>query len=409
MVSSGLRRCSGPRPPRRPRRVRSYVKPVEAAVFHWRAIRGTRTVFDLGWSPRMGVSWSGIKRSCVQASLGKCPPLLSDVRAVCTRNESSLARLRQAARAADLPSVGVGLGPLVEEAMVLRSAESLSVAFFGARRASEVAALRVSGFSVSEFANDVGISVRRQRDDQFGIGQLAHLVAPPSWKGACNVRRKPGWLLLRGWLSAHRGRSARMSDPGNHAPLFVGLARARFGLGTAASGLSVAWIKSFEGLVLSPWRGATRSYIMNGMTREAAQDTGGWTSPAVVEAVCNNTRTEEVLPEMRSVVTKACAVVDVASFVEDGRTDSFEVCPDSVVRGEVASSVVDWDVCPDSYEVLGPDGGARARARYHRFCFLEEYLVPLAPLPIRDNFWSSMGRRVRLLNLSDSRRRVVLC
>ena len=110
----------------------------------------------------------------------KCPLLLSDVRAVCARGESSLARLRQAVTGADLPPTGVGFGPLPEEAMALRSAVSLSVAFFGARRASEVAFLRVSDVCVIESASDLRISVRPRGNDQFGIGLLAQRVALPS-------------------------------------------------------------------------------------------------------------------------------------------------------------------------------------------------------------------------------------
>ena len=48
------------------------------------------------------------------------------------------------------------------------------------------------------------------------------------------------------------------------------------------------------------------------------------------------------------------------------------------------------------------------RAWFRRFCSLKEYPVPAGVLPIRDNFWSLVGRRVRLLSLSDSQRRVVL-
>ena len=57
--------------------------------------------------------------------------------------------------------------------MVLRSALSPSVAFFGVRRASEVAALRVSDVCVNEALADVKISVHCQRNDQFGVGQMA--------------------------------------------------------------------------------------------------------------------------------------------------------------------------------------------------------------------------------------------
>ena len=58
-------------------------------------------------------------------------------------------------------------------------------------------------------------------------------------------------------------------------------------------------------------------HIMNGMTREAAQELSGWKSPAVMKAVYNRTRLDEVLPEMRAAVAKACAKLDVTAFVED--------------------------------------------------------------------------------------------
>ena len=75
----------------------------------------------------------------------KVPLLLPDVRAVRSRGESSRARLREAVRSADLLPAGSGLGSLLEDAMVLRP----SVTLGGARRTSEVAALRVSNVRVT--------------------------------------------------------------------------------------------------------------------------------------------------------------------------------------------------------------------------------------------------------------------
>ena len=89
---------------------------------------------------------------------------------------------------------------------------------------------------------------------------------------------------------------------------------------------------------------------------------------------------------MRAVVVKACAVWEVTSFVED----------------------LDRDACPVSDDALGSDSGAQARARFRRFSSLSWRLAQIVVLPIRENFWSLMGRRVRMLDLSDSRRRVIL-
>ena len=60
----------------------SYVNLVKAAVAFWHVVRGKRAVLDADWTPRMGVFWAGIKRSCVHGSVEKSPQLLSDVRAL---------------------------------------------------------------------------------------------------------------------------------------------------------------------------------------------------------------------------------------------------------------------------------------------------------------------------------------
>ena len=155
-----------------------------------------------------------------------------------------------------------------------------------------------------------------------------------------------------------------MTDPGGRAPLFVGLSRARFGLGMAASGLSAGWNGAFEGRALSPRKGWARLYIMDGMTRGTTQESGGWKSPAFMEAAYDKTRAKKVLPEMRAAAVRACAAMDVASFVED----------------------LDSHVCPDGDEALGSDGGAKVRVWFYRFCSLKEYPAPIAALRIWENF-----------------------
>ena len=114
---------------------------------------------------------------------------------------------------------------------------------------------------------------------------------------------------------------SRMTDPDGHTPLFVGLARARFGLGMAASGLSAARKTAFDGRVPSPCKGGARLYKMDGMTRGATYASCGRKSPAVTEAVSKKTRTEEVLPEVRAAAETACAVLEVTCCVEDPGRD----------------------------------------------------------------------------------------
>ena len=88
---------------------------------------------------------------------------------------------------------------------------------------------------------------------------------------------------------------------------------------------------------------------------------------------------------MRAAVSKACAVLDGTSFVEDlGR-----------------------DVCAGGDGILSSEGGSFMRI-WFRLCALRGNLTPMVALPIRENFWSLLGRRMTLLNLSDSQRRVAL-
>ena len=141
----------------------------------------------------MGVFWSEIKRSCAHVSMQQVPLLFPDVRTVCSRGESSLERLREAVRSSNLPPAGSGRISLLEDAMVLRPAVSLSVGFFGARGATEVAALWVSVVCVDAAREDVRISLCCQKNDQLGVGQMAHMVALPSRKGARPARLPSDW------------------------------------------------------------------------------------------------------------------------------------------------------------------------------------------------------------------------
>ena len=167
---------------------RSYVKLLKAAVAYWHVVRGSRAVFACEWSPRMVVFCSGITRFCVHASMEKVPLLLSDVRALFSRGESSPARLHAAVRSADLPPTGSGLGSPHGGRHGTAPGGIPVGGLFGVRCASGEAALRVPDVCVNEALEDVKITVRRHRNDQFGVGQLAHMVALPSWEGASPVR-----------------------------------------------------------------------------------------------------------------------------------------------------------------------------------------------------------------------------
>ena len=83
---------------------------VKAAVAFWHVVRESRAVFDTDWSPRMGVFWPGLMRSCVHSSSEKSPLLFADMRSFCVRGAAGWADLRLATLSYDLPSVGCALG-----------------------------------------------------------------------------------------------------------------------------------------------------------------------------------------------------------------------------------------------------------------------------------------------------------
>ena len=178
----------------------------------------------------------------------------------------------------------------------------------------------------------------------------------------------------------NRDRAGRLAASGENSILFVGLARARFVFGLAASGVSASWGKGFDGDTVSPRKGGARFYAVNGMAREASQDLGGWKSPAVMEGVYTKARSGEVVPEMRSAVAK------VARFVRD----------------------LDHVVGAESSEFMGAEQGAEARVWRQLFRSARDLLVPSAVLPIREEFWSLMGRRAKAPNLSTHQMREVL-
>ena len=125
---------------------------------------------------------------------------------------------------------------------------------------------------------------------------------------------------------------------------------------------------------------------MNEMAREATQEQGGWRTPAVTEGVYTKVHSEEVAPEMRAAVAKACAGLEVDRFIRDlGR-----------------------DVCAEASEALGGEPGSEARVWRRRFRTVRELLTPAVDLPIREDFWCLMGRRVRALKLTTHQMKEVL-
>ena len=105
-----------------------------------------------------------------------------------------------------------------------------------------------------------------------------------------------------------------------------------------------------------------------------------------MESVRKKARSELVVPEMRSTITGACALLDVQAFVVD----------------------VDDGSCVDGEEAVGADRGTAVRAWFRRFCAFKKFLTPSIAIPVRGNFLGILGRRVRRLGSSGAQKRVLL-
>ena len=193
----------------------------------------------------------------------------------------------------------------MDGATLLRAAAPVAVAFFGVRRASE--GTQPVGGDV-HLADEKGVAqarVKRQKHDQFWVGQMAHLVTMNSWVAPCPARLLSGRLWPRGWLRRRRGHAGRLSGAEGGRPLFAGLVRAKIGVGVAASGMTASWNKVLERRVLSPRQGGARMYILDGISREATRELGGRKTPSVTESLYGKAKSEEVAPEMRAAIRRA--------------------------------------------------------------------------------------------------------
>ena len=72
----------------------------------------------------------------------------------------------------------------------------------------------------------------------------------------------------------------------------------------AASVVRAALNGRLDGLAAYPRNWGARSYITSDMPREATQDFGCWKTPEVMGEIYSNVQTEELVAEVRAVLTQ---------------------------------------------------------------------------------------------------------
>ena len=132
----------------------------------------------------MGVFWAGIRRGCIRGPLETLASLFGDVRSLSVQAETSVVRLRRAVGGLDLQHDGAGLGAWVDKASSYPCAVSVSLAVFGVRHASELAALAKADVVTDESAAVVELKIPCGENDQLGVWQMAHIAALPAWKAS---------------------------------------------------------------------------------------------------------------------------------------------------------------------------------------------------------------------------------
>ena len=300
-----------------------------------------------------------------------------------------MARLQSAVEDGSLPRDRSGLGPLLDGATSLRGAAS-TAASFSARRLSGMTHLVGGDVHLNDGEGVTPLKLKRQKNDQSGVGRMAHLVAMDAWArrgrrgyprvgcgcgvgcasiGAVRVVCLGPKRTARSsevWLAPDRGWEWRRPRPLHHGGRY--------------------WAGARRGTRLSPRPGGTRVHIVNGMSLEATQELHEWKPPGDVESVYNKDKSEEVFPEIRGTIGRACALLAVEAFVTD-------LDRDASLAVEIAQDA---------------DRGACTSAWFRWYCTFKEPLAPVVALPIRGNFMSILRRRVRTLLSPDTQKRVVL-
>ena len=274
----------------------SYVRSVRAAITSWHSSRDLPSVLDV-WTPRMLDFWVGLKRRAIHHVTNKLPLSIASVKSILLKGDATRGPL--AAQNGQFPD-------LKQHLLVLRSAATVAVAFFGLRRADEVSRTLISHLSVDS-SGSVIINVPRQKNDQLGKGQAAVIPTFPSWGGACPTRILLAWRDARAMLTKWDRHARLGSGAGSDAWLFVSLSGPSWGrrLGPDAIREAIRKHCAEGGPLPSPRKGGVRFYRTSGASADIVQVQGGWKSSAVLATIYDGRGEREVLEAINAAARTA--------------------------------------------------------------------------------------------------------
>ena len=282
----------------------SYIRSVRAAIAAWHSSRGLPSALD-AWTPRMLAFWEGLKRRSVHAVTNKSPLSFDVVRQLLLMGASSWSQCSSAVTSFS------EVKPLLID---LRTAATVAVAFFGVRRAAEVADTLLHHLS-TDASGALVISAPRQKNDQLGRGQAAIIPPFPSWGSACPTRIILAWRDARAWVKKLWDKHDRIlidSAPRSKASwFFLSLSGPSWGGRLGPDAIREAFRKkcALDGPAPSPRKGGVRFYRAMGVNKDVVQVQGGWKSDAVMSGIYDGFGAQEVILALNDAARSADRLV----------------------------------------------------------------------------------------------------
>ena len=280
----------------------SYLRSLRAAWGHWHAANNHNFLLNDTWPSHFAAFWEGLKREAFHVVTQKLPLMLEDVRRLLTDAACAVPRLQLAT------SPGCCFSDAKSDLILLRTAVSVAIAFFGVRRGAEVASLRLADVSISTGLQFARFSIRRQKNDQVGVGSVSCLPSMPGWGSHCPVTLLQDWLNTRSAVADAFDQFSRISKTPSlpadsaHDALFITLSGSRWGLPLSSEAFRSQLSERFTPIpyarVPSPRKGGARWYAALGTPRAVTQAQGAWKTPAVMDAIYDGFEEAEHLREI---------------------------------------------------------------------------------------------------------------
>ena len=218
--------------------------------------------------------WAGLKVRCTHDSNPKTPMTATQAYKVIRAGAQPLATFSS--------SVFERPTPERKQYLLLRTATTVAIAFFGIRRLREVLELHMSDVTEDPEKKGLIIHIRKQKNDRIGSGQSIVIPRIAAWHDACPVKVILKWRDTRIKML---NEEVNLDIP--EALLVTNLAGKYYGKPMATSG-AINQIRNFFGTqnsTPSARKGGTQYYVSLGAEVSFTQTQGGWKNPNTMNRI----------------------------------------------------------------------------------------------------------------------------